>query len=732
MIITVSLVTCAFGIVLLMKVMNRITFKCTRKIQPRNHKQGIDSSLFNSLLPDKHMSVLKIQANPFTLFVNLVQKNLKLSLLVITSLSVALIFLLIVSFIRSQMIEYKIEQYQSHFRAKENPASKPDPLMDELDNKSSKFTLVLSYDICKLINDQFFEDYILIFISLPITVLIYMWNAFKCSGDHEYYCRFAKLKIKRKNRDNNFSTITIATAQLNSIEQSSLSIKSESSSSGDLPVEVNRFSAISNSICYTCSVLHRRLNLFGTICSCNLKLPVPINPFSKRNRFITAVIYAAYTYNILKIFEYLIVGDKHIQASNRLIEKSKDFIQNMSLQNASLASLNKNILLKYDEASQQFAALAERGILMDLLKQICNVFIIGLRYYPVLLCVELKRKSKFCYFITSLYVLLLFVSYIYMNIFCLLSASNAIKEANSKLFHQSQSQFGGLLGLGQMRRIKMANETNKTVSYRIKRDEIPMPSSNRSHFDLDAIKNTLFLDNIMYEKFLFYAVLCLITFNIVFEFMLLMKHSIERTLVKVFATNKPKLAAFYEAPRQAKQANDFKHELNYTMQIFKENAGGKPVSFVRHLFEKHVYKNHRDFRYPKQFINTQIIAFVLLYYITCIIIRKSKLIVNLSSNILILLINFIFQSNASNESSSFIMNSKAQLNALIQSLFDHIGRDIITACCLTSGIYMIQLFLGIRNYQRHVLNAYKGIYVDIPSPRSFSNTKLASSSLHYR
>jgi len=76
--------------------------------------------------------------------------------------------------------------------------------------------------------------------------------------------------------------------------------------------------------------------------------------------------------------------------------------------------------------------MAERGILMDLLKQICNVIIIGLRYYPVLLCVELKRKSKLCYFVTTLYVLLLFFSYIYMNIFCLLAASNAIKDVTSQ------------------------------------------------------------------------------------------------------------------------------------------------------------------------------------------------------------------------------------------------------------------------------------------------------------
>ena len=498
------------------------------------------------------------------------------------------------------------------------------------------------------------------------------------------------------------------------------------------------------------------------MCSCNFKLPVPINPFSKRNRFITAVIYAAYTYNILKIFEYLIVGDKHIQESNRLLERAK-LLQNQSLQNVTGSLLNK-----LDHMSQ----FAERGILMDLLKQICNVIIIGLRYYPVLLCVELKRKSKFCYFITSLYVLFLFFSYVYMNIFCLLSASNAIKDANSqydsslskfnlgsnyreaKIF-RSMPQQGLLANHSVLTTTTIPTTLNRTFRsyFELNQDrsalKMNLPAFNQrnklvdsvmtnqssgktqtwskmnfTNTDLDSIKKTLFANNIMYEKFLFYAVLCLITFNIVFDFVYLVAQSVRRRLRKCDADDSK------SCPSQTKCL--YQHELNYAQNILNKNKMLKPISFARHLFEKYIYKNRPDFRFPKQFINTQIIAFVLLYYITCIIIRKSQLIVNLSSNLLILLINFIFQSSSDSESSSFVMNSRAQLNVLIKSLFDHIATDIVIACCLTSAIYLVQLFLGIRNYQRHVLNALKGVYTDIPSPKSFSNTKLASSSLHYR
>lgn len=555
-------------------------------------------------------------------------------------------------------------------------------------------------------------------------------------------------------------------SQLSSIEEG---VRLNEPASTESTRPINRLTSVPASLCYSCSILCQRLRLdrmrkfsmctiFGVMCSCSFKLPVPINPFSKRNRFITAVIYAAYTYNILKIFEYLIVGDKHIQESNRLLERAK-LLQNQSISNVTSSLLNN------------VSQFSERGILMDLLKQICNVIIIGLRYYPVLLCVELKRKSKFCYFITSLYVLLLFFSYVYMNIFCLLSASNAIKDANLQYDNSLGNKFSNLGSAYSQAKIfrsmphsSSAVKNNSIILttimpqtrayFQMKRSvvSINVPSYNKqnrfllpvqqlqsnqssgktqtwskmnfNNTDFESIKKSLFANNIMYEKFLFYAVLCLITFNIVFDFLQLMWQSIQRQCCRHDSSSKTSL--------KPKRKSLYKRELNYTKNILKINKLIKPISFMRHLFEKYIYKNRPDFRFPKQFINTQIIAFVLLYYITCIIIRKSQLIVNLSSNLLILLINFIFQSSSDSESSSFVMNSRAQLNVLVKSLFDHIGTDIIIACSLTSAIYLVQLFLGIRNYQRHVLNALKGVYTDIPSPKNFSNTKLASSSLHYR
>ncbi len=199
MLITVGLVALAFAIILVMNIMNCITFKCLKKQKPKNTSHfsseyiNYGHSTLNPLLPEtyKHLSVIKTQLNPFRSVVNMFKKKLRLSLLVVTSLATALVFIFSVSMIRAKMIEFKIEQYQRQLSGNRTESVQA--------HQPSRLGIILSYDVCKLINDQFFEDYMLIFVSFPITMLIYVWNAFKCR-DHDYDCRFGSLKLKRENR----------------------------------------------------------------------------------------------------------------------------------------------------------------------------------------------------------------------------------------------------------------------------------------------------------------------------------------------------------------------------------------------------------------------------------------------------------------------------------------------------------------------------------------------------
>ena len=274
------------------------------------------------------------------------------------------------------------------------------------------------------------------------------------------------------------------------------------------------------------------------------------------------------------------------------------------------------------------------------------------------------------------------------------------------------------------------------------------PNSTNLTESLLNINESTFYSNIMYEKFIFYAVMCLITLNMTTEFILLMLKSIKKKKEKCCCKacgckdSKGKLYGNEANTDELELDHDLvaasshkylfgkcENELLYTKSMYFSNTSRKTFSFVKYYFEKIVYENRKNFRYSKQFINTHIIAFVLLYYISSIIIRKSNKIVNLSSNFLILLINFIFKMNPTSE---FSVNSNMQIKLLIESLYDNINLYITLACLFTTGIFVTQLLLGIKNYHKNVLNAYRGVYLDIPPPGSFSNTKLMSSSLHYR
>jgi hypothetical protein len=275
--------------------------------------------------------------------------------------------------------------------------------------------------------------------------------------------------------------------------------------------------------------------------------------------------------------------------------------------------------------------------------------------------------------------------------------------------------------------------------------------------NLLSINRTVFFDNFMYEKFIFYFVLCLISLNMTIETVLLFVRDLARKRElrrKQRAENccsccscrkqseavhgsaassrhsaKPDDESSGEDDSEHYSIGKVDHELKYTKQLLKENIP-KPISFSKYLFEKYVYKARKDFRYSKQFINTHIIAFILLYYITCLIIRKSKLIMSVSSNLLLLLISFIFKMSSIKDN-NFMLNSKSTLDKLIESLYENLSSYIITACLFSTVVYIVQLFIGIRRYQKNVLNAYKGKYVDIPAPKRFANAKLVSGSLHY-
>ena len=654
------------------------------------------------------------------------------------------------------MIELKIKKFAHDVE------KNPDKNIADIDrdNSTSYLTQILHYDLCKSVKDQFFEDYIIIYFSASLTAFLYLWNAFKLNRDRKNFCKCYKTKSKGLNRT------SLSFPEKNHYEN-------DDSSEAD---DENRppLLRLKNGCARACGLLCSRIKKFtccGVLCMCGVEFPIPMNPFTKRNRFLTGIIYAAYSYNILKIFEYLLIGDQYFEA----VDSGANYLRNFSLSNITSKNLSQ-IGDSIKSTAQSVTNYAERGILMDLLKQITNVFIIGVRYYPVLLCVELKRKSKLCYFVCTLYVLLMLIYYVYMNIFCLVSALEAIKEAKSSQKSSSMSAANvSFLGAQiqifrpESRMAKIANPitsnstdssallqatTRLTTSSLIRSRQIVLNAKldsalNKTQAYGSAIKSNLsdelmtinkstFYSNIMYEKFIFYAVLCLITLNMITEFSILIFESARAYYVKKASKLCPCQKCCCCSKTESEKSTDaggvigkVNNEIAYTRSLLKPNR--KPISYFKYLFEKYVYKNCAYFRYSKQFINTNIIAFILLYYLSALIIRKSNLFVQLFVKFLLLVINLVLKMDPTSEFTNILpMNSKAQITALLESLHNAINVYIIVACLSTTFVYVVQLLLGIRNYHKHVLNAYRGVYVDIPSPRQFSNTKLVSSSLHYR
>jgi hypothetical protein len=155
--------------------------------------------------------------------------------------------------------------------------------------------------------------------------------------------------------------------------------------------------------------------------------------------------------------------------------------------------------------------------------------------------------------------------------------------------------------------------------------------------------------------------------------------------------------------------------------------------YVRHLFEKihrnlinntksswiksflyKIYRPNQYFHYSKQILNMYIIAFMLIYYLTFNILQIGFSIIE--------------------KVYSFILMPLLMLNDeldLPEPKPFNLKYEMIFACFLTSILFYGQLFSGMKNYQRHMLHAYKGIFIDIPPRSAFKNVRLMSKNIHY-
>ena len=155
-------------------------------------------------------------------------------------------------------------------------------------------------------------------------------------------------------------------------------------------------------------------------------------------------------------------------------------------------------------------------------------------------------------------------------------------------------------------------------------------------------------------------------------------------------------------------------EYDYVLNLFYQtSSNNKKLSLLKSLFYK-IYQPNKYFHYSKQILNMYMIEFMLIYYLTFNILENGfnliEKIYNFSSISLLILYNEID------------LPEKKSFN---------LKYEIIFSCLLTSIIYFGQLLFSMKNYQKHMINGYKGIFDDIPSRSTFKNTRLMSKHIHY-
>jgi len=154
-----------------------------------------------------------------------------------------------------------------------------------------------------------------------------------------------------------------------------------------------------------------------------------------------------------------------------------------------------------------------------------------------------------------------------------------------------------------------------------------------------------------------------------------------------------------------------RHLLQKTQRILIEN--NKKISFIKALFYK-IYRPNKYFRYSKQILNMYMIAFMLTYYLTFNILQGGFYIIEKIYSVLA--IPFIVLSD--------------ELDFPEPNLFN-LKYEIMITCFLTAFVYYGQLLWGMKNYQKHMLDAYKGIFIDIPPRTAFKSARLISKHAHY-
>lgn len=168
--------------------------------------------------------------------------------------------------------------------------------------------------------------------------------------------------------------------------------------------------------------------------------------------------------------------------------------------------------------------------------------------------------------------------------------------------------------------------------------------------------------------------------------------------------------------------NKISNELLYTKKIFKKY---KKVSFLNKF-----YAYNKFYRFPNQFVLTNILTIFLTSYTTFKLSSNSNKIVNSCAKFAkIVALNGLLLVNE-NWSEKKIP-SNLNIFGFIENLSEICQQIITNTIIITYLVSLSQIFMAIRAYKNHVLEAYQGKYDTIPAPSQMTNSKIISASVHF-
>ena len=450
------------------------------------------------------------------------------------------------------------------------------------------------------------------------------------------------------------------------------------------------------------------------------KWPIPLLPYSTRNRLLSVAVYVVYIYDILNILTYLY----------------------SSFLNMPQMQILKNI----------------DGILKDFLMRILHVIIISLKFYPILAVVDIEPHVA-----TSLICFI----YIFIMLSIKLVTSGFCSEAFEKFsIEQIENQVHNSKFMRWSQRLNLTNlfETDETEESRYRKivnDKIPalfekffgpkaetiastpsfLPTLINQSMNV-TVSRSVFREKIanktvgilndlldgwneeetdwsttvrnLIENLPLYISLSFLLARFLVTFVQLSIKFLERCYIdckkkclsaqdqqSLEALNSFALNNFYANKYGISKNKTINHNYDYVknilsnIHIFEEiqdDEKEKLFSLVKLNKLKKIYSPVRHFRFSKQVVNTFMIAFILLYFFTVFILRTSTVF----GAWLVRRIQLLFQIIFGNVLPSF-------------SFRDHnLSIEITAACLITSLICFIQLYLSLRSFQKYVLQLHKG------------------------